>query len=193
LPIVLRWEDVASLRAALTQSLLEPEFADHGDALVVPPLTPDSLFLAAKTLLGLQPAFAVAVVDADGRLRFKETLCFSFEATPGGVIAQARPDRDTARRLKRLSDLLTDKPVYTSDERSSDLDGLRQPLGQALRVQSLAPLLARRAWADGVRGAQTLLDWVSRDFDAAEDPAARARFLRRAMDWTPDSGGASGS
>jgi hypothetical protein len=75
------------------------------------------------------------------------------------------------------------------DELAGDLDGLRRPLAQASRVQSLCPLLARRARAAGAGAAQALLNWAGREFDAVEDPAARARFVLAALSWTPPRAG----
>jgi hypothetical protein len=82
LPVPLRWQETTTLRAAIGQSLIEPDFGDWGDETVSSDAAQEAGFLAAKTLLGLHPAYTVALVDQDGRLRFKETLRFSFRPAP---------------------------------------------------------------------------------------------------------------
>jgi hypothetical protein len=184
-PVPLRWREVVTLRAAIEQSLAEPDFGDFGGQAGSLDAPSGAVFLAAKTLLGLQPAYAVALVDQDGRLLFKETLRFSFRPAPAEPSAEAWPDPHTARRLERLGALLTDRTVYVPDELASDLDGLRQLLAQASRVQSLGPMVARRARVAGPEAEKALLDQVSRAFDAADDPATRARFVLGARRWAP--------
>lgn len=185
LPVAVRWREAASLHETIRQALLEPDFTDSNNIAVWSADLHAPLFLAAKSLLGREPAYAIAVVDHDGRLRFKETLKFSFGASTGVRPGEARPDAGSTRRLKRLTELLADRLVFVPDELSSDLDGLREPLCHALCVQSLSPLLARRARPGGAAASRELLAWVSADFDGVADPGGRARFLLRAWDWTP--------
>jgi hypothetical protein len=164
--------------------MLEPDFTHVDKQAPWAGETAEGLFLAVHTLLGRQPAYVVAVVDQDGRLRFKETLNFSFAASDHSP-AQAQPDAGTLARLKRLSALLGERVVHVPDELSCDLDGLRDPLSHALRLRSVAPVLARRARMADPAAGRALLAWVSEGFDAPADPAVRARFLLRAWDWTP--------
>ncbi len=149
LPVTLRWREDASLSRAIGRSLLEPDFTHANDADARRDGGETCLFLASTTLLGLQPAYAVAVVDQEGRLRFKETLQFRFAAARGYGPGHARPAADAAPRLERLGALLADQIVYVPDELAAELDGLRDPLSGALRIHSSAPCwrgeFARRA------------------------------------------------
>jgi hypothetical protein len=183
LPVALRWREAASLGDAIRRSLMEPDFTHANDADAPPDGARACFFLAPTTLLGRQPGYAVAVVDQEGRLRFKETLQFHFAAALGRGPRRALPDFDAARRLERLGALLSDQTVYAPDELAADLDGLREPLSRAFRLHSLSPLLARKARAAGGTAAQALLEWVDRGFDTAADPGARAQFMRQARDW----------
>ena len=184
LPVVLRWRDAGSLGDAIRRSMQEPDVPYADGQVAWAGGKAEGLFLAVQTLLGRQPAYVVAVVDQDGRLRFKETLNFSFAAAEPPP-AQAQADANTLRRLVRLSALLEEQVVYVADELSVDLDGLRDPLSHALRLRSLAPTLARKAQMAGPAAVQALLNWVVEAFDGRSDPAARARFLLQARDWTP--------
>ena len=182
LPVALRWRLGGSLRQSVRDSLLEPEFVHANDAHAWPDGGQPCCFLAATSLPGRQPAYAVAVVDHEGRLRFRETLQFRFAARGEGP-RPALPDLVSVPRLERLANLLGDQTVYVPDELAADLDGLREPLSQAPRVHSLSPILARKARAAGGGAAQSLSDWVDRAFDATPDPVARAKFMRLARDW----------
>ena len=183
LPVPLRWRDSASLDQAIRRSLLEPEFSHANDVNTWPDGGRACLFLASTTLLGLQPSYSVAVVDQDGRLRFKEILKFRFLDQNGHGARTARPDGDCERGLERLGTLLVEQIVYVPDELAAEMDSLREPLSHALSVHSLSPLLARKARAVGETAVKTLSDWVSRSFDSVADPNARARFMLKARDW----------
>ena len=146
----------------------------------------DGMYLVASALAELHPVYVVALIEEDGRVVFKETLRFVWMGKDGR--AEARPDSDTAKRLARLGKLLSDQIVYVPDELSSELDGVRDPLCQAWRVQSVAPLLAGKVREAGEAAKQELLAAVIQGFDEAPDPAARARFMRKARQWSAADG-----
>lgn len=182
-PITVRWRAAGSFCESIGRSLQEPDFYYDDVAAGWPDGGQACLFLAVTTLPGLQPAYAVAVVDQAGRLRFKETLQFRFAVAGGEGARIARPVADTARRLERLGALLNDQIVYVPDELAADLDGLRDSLSLAWRVHSVSPVFAREARGGGDLAVRSLSDWASRGFDSADDPGARAMFLQRARDW----------
>ena len=146
----------------------------------------DGMYLVAHALAELHPVYVVALLEEDGRLAFKETLRFVFVGKDGR--AEARPDAETSKRLARLGKLLSDQIVYVPDELSSDLDGVRDPLCQAWRVQSVAPLLAGKAREADEAARQALLAAVAQGFDQTPDPQARAAFMRKARQWSAADG-----
>ena len=174
------------LAEAVREVLREPDFADGPWRPRQDGVAGGAAYLVARAVAGLQTAYRVVVVDQDGRVQFDEQLRF-FAAKPLVIQAQGlravQADPHTAERMAALGALLADRIVCVPDELAAELDALREPLSQALRVQSLAPVLARAARRLDQARVVALLTWLRDGFDAAPGPPDQARFTREARAW----------
>ncbi|GEM_PF-4654979 len=178
IPIVLRAPEPQSLARTVGAAMAAPPAPCGMDSDDVG----EGLWLVATAPTGLNPDYMAALLDTEERLLFKEPL--RFMSITRDEQTEARPDKDTAKALARLGQMLSDQVVYVPDELSSELDGLRDLLCHARRVQSAASLLADKIRDAPPPAAQALLQAVATGFDAAADPHARALFLLEARGWT---------
>jgi hypothetical protein len=142
------------------------------------------LCLIAEAAPTAQPAYDVVLIDDEGHVLLNERLVFRRAGHGAGQDHGAiSPGHAAAEGLARLAGLLKDRTVCVADELGTELDGVREPLREARRVVSLAPMLARLAETLEDDAVAAMLAWLAEGYDSAPDAHSRARFVRDAWIW----------